>query len=278
MQKYFLIGEISELLKIPRSTLRYYDREGIISPKFRKENNYRYYTRAQIITIKKITTMRKLGLTLDEIKIFFNEKTDEREKEKKDEILIEKVLERINEDIEKLKMVKKDLEIHLERMKKSSKIPIRIPFIEEIKNIKGLKVYEKENRKTLAFPNKKILELINEYDGKILFYITKKDLSEMDDVNVLGSGYIVVKGDKKVEEVILKKGRYACMFLKGNHFENKISIKKLIEWIEENNFKRANDEVNIIIEPGNLSIKKREDIFYKVSILIENSNIKMRRT
>ncbi len=59
------------------------------------------------------------------------------------------------------------------------------------------------------------------------------------------------------------------MFLKGNHFENKISIKKLIEWIEENNFKRVNDEVNIIIEPGNLSIKKREDIFYKVSILIE---------
>ena len=43
MQKYFLIGEISELLKIPRSTLRYYDREGIISPKFRKENNYRYF-------------------------------------------------------------------------------------------------------------------------------------------------------------------------------------------------------------------------------------------
>ena len=133
MQKYFLIGEISELLKIPRSTLRYYDREGIISPKFRKENNYRYYTRAQIITIKKISTMRKLGLTLDEIKIFFNEKGDEREKEKKDEILIETVLERINEDIEKLKMVKKDLEMHLERMKKSSNISIGIPFIEEIK-------------------------------------------------------------------------------------------------------------------------------------------------
>ncbi len=269
MQKYFLIGEISELLKIPRSTLRYYDREGIISPKFRKENNYRYYTRAQIITIKKITTMRKLGLTLDEIKIFFNEKTDEREKGKKDEVLIENVLERINDDIEKLKMVKKDLEIHLERMKKSSKIPIGIPFIEERSNIKGIKVYEKENRKTLSFPNKKILELIDEYDGKILFYITKKDLSEMDDVNILGSGYIVVKGDKKIEEVILKKGRYSCMFLKGNHFENKISIKKLIEWIEENNFRRVNDEVNIIIEPGNLSIKKREDIFYKVSILIE---------
>lgn len=269
MQKYFLIGEISELLKIPRSTLRYYDREGIISPKFRKENNYRYYTRAQIITIKKIGTMRKLGLTLDEIKIFFNEKGDEREKEKKDEILIETVLERINEDIEKLKMVKKDLEMHLERMKKSSNISIGIPFVEEIKNVKGIKVYEKENRETLTFPNKKTLELINEYDGKILFYITKKKLNEIDDINILGSGYIVVKGDKKVEEVILKKGRYACVYLKGNHFENKISIKKFLDWIDKNNLKKLNDDINIIIEPGNLSIKKREDIFFKVSILIK---------
>ncbi|WP_130890026.1 MerR family transcriptional regulator [Fusobacterium varium] len=270
MQKYFLVGEISKILKIPRSTLRYYDKEGIVSPKLRKENNYRYYSRAQIITIKKISTMRKLGLTLEEIKIFFSKKSDSRSKEiEKDKELITNVLERVNEDIEKLKIIKKDLEGHLKRMDKASKIPIGIPFIEEIKNIKGLKIYEEENRKTLTFPNKKILELITEYDGKILFYITKKDLSEMDDVNVLGSGYIVVKGDKKVEEVILKKGRYACMFLKGNHFENKVSIKKLIKWIEENNFKRANDEVNIIIEPGNLSIKKREDIFYKVSILIE---------
>ena len=67
-------------------------------------------------------------------------------------------------------MVKKDLEMHLERMKKSSNISIGIPFIEEIKNVKGIKVYEKENRETLTFPNKKTLELINEYDGKILFY------------------------------------------------------------------------------------------------------------
>ena len=193
----------------------------------------------------------------------------EREKEKKDEILIETVLERINEDIEKLKMVKKDLEMHLERMKKSSNISIGIPFIEEIKNVKGIKVYEKENRETLTFPNKKTLELINEYDGKILFYITKKKLNEIDDINILGSGYIVVKGDKKVEEVILKKGRYACVYLKGNHFENKISIKKFLDWIDKNNLKKLNDDINIIIEPGNLSIKKREDIFFKVSILIK---------
>ena len=80
---------------------------------------------------------------------------------------------------------------------------------------------------------------------------------------------IVVKGDKKVEEVILKKGRYACVYLKGNHFENKISIKKFLDWIDKNNLKKLNDDINIIIEPGNLSIKKREDIFFKVSILIK---------
>lgn len=269
MQKYFLVGEISKILKIPRSTLRYYDREGIISPKFRKENNYRCYSRAQIITIKKINTMRKLGLTLEEIKIFFSEKTDDRSKEiEKDKELIANVLERINDDIEKLKMVKKDLEEHLKRMEITSKMPIGIPFIEEIKNVSGIKIYEKENRKTMAFPNQKTLDLFDKYYGQILFYITKKKLQEIADVNILGSGYIVIKGDKKVEELILTKGKYASIILKGNHFENKVSTKMLIEWIEKNDFKRVNDEVNIIIEPGNLSIKKRADLLYKVSILI----------
>ena len=134
MQKYFLVGEISKILKIPRSTLRY---------------NYRCYSRAQIITIKKINTMRKLGLTLEEIKIFFSEKTDDRSKEiEKDKELIANVLERINDDIEKLKMVKKDLEEHLKRMEITSKMPIGIPFIEEIKNVSGIKIYEKENNCT----------------------------------------------------------------------------------------------------------------------------------
>lgn len=270
MQKYFLVGEISKILKIPRSTLRYYDKEGIVSPKLRKENNYRYYSRAQIITIKKISTMRKLGLTLEEIKIFFSKKSDSRSKEiEKDKELITNVLERVNEDIEKLKMIKKDLEGHLKRMDKASKIPIGIPFIEEIKNIKGIKIYEEENRKTINFPNQETLDLFDKYYGKILFYITKKKLHEIDDVNILGSGYIVITGNKKVEELILKKGKYACIILNGNHFENKVSTKNLIEWIEKNNFKRINDEVNIIIEPGNLSIKNREDLIYKVSILIE---------
>lgn len=66
--------------------------------------------------------MRKLGLTLEEIKIFFSEKTDDRSKEiEKDKELIANVLERINDDIEKLKMVKKDLEEHLKRMEITSK-------------------------------------------------------------------------------------------------------------------------------------------------------------
>ena len=104
-----------------------------------------------------------------------------------------------------------------------------------------------------------------ELRGKLSF----QKFNEIDDINILGSGYIVVKGDKKVEEVILKKGRYACVYLKGNHFENKISIKKFLDWIDKNNLKKLNDDINIIIEPGNLSIKKREDIFFKVSILIK---------
>ncbi len=51
--------------------LRFYDKEGLLSPKLKKESRYRYYSSEQLILIKKIVTLRNLGFTLKEIKEFF---------------------------------------------------------------------------------------------------------------------------------------------------------------------------------------------------------------
>lgn len=266
MMEYFLVGEVSEILKIPKSTLRYYDRKGIISPTFRKENNYRCYSKSQLITLKKINMLRKLGFTLEEIKVFFNE---HRKIQKDDKILVESVLERINEDIDKLIGIKIDLEKHLKKIEKHLKVTIGVPFIEDIEEIKGIKVYEKEKRDTFIFHNPKILNILERFDDKIVFYITKKKLEEMEDYNILGQGYVSVKEEKENKELILKKGKYACIFLKESYLEKKSSIDKLTNWIEEKHFKKINNDVNIIIELGNLSVKKKEDILYKISILVK---------
>lgn len=64
----YKIGEFSKLAKTTIKTLRYYEREGLLSPAFVDENLYRYYTSEQLVDLAKIVSLRQLGFSIDEIK------------------------------------------------------------------------------------------------------------------------------------------------------------------------------------------------------------------
>ena len=61
------IREIEEQLGIPRATVRYYEREGLLTPA-RGGNNYRDYTQEDLDTLEKICLLRQLDMPLDTIK------------------------------------------------------------------------------------------------------------------------------------------------------------------------------------------------------------------
>ena len=61
------INQIAGITGLPADTLRYYDREGIISPK-RHENGYRHYNEADITILKYIIVMKYARFSLAEIK------------------------------------------------------------------------------------------------------------------------------------------------------------------------------------------------------------------
>ena len=67
MSKYYSIKEVSQILDIPKDTLRYYDRIGIVSPS-RKHNSYRRYSRDDIIDLMNIQIMQYADFSLEEIK------------------------------------------------------------------------------------------------------------------------------------------------------------------------------------------------------------------
>lgn len=60
------IKEVENLLSVSRSNIRFYEKEGLLTPE-RKENNYRDYTEQDIAALKKILVLRKLGFTVEEI-------------------------------------------------------------------------------------------------------------------------------------------------------------------------------------------------------------------
>ncbi len=67
------IKELENLLSIPRSNIRFYEKQGLFCPE-RQDNNYRDYTEQDIKELKKIIVFRKMGLTVEEIKLIQNNK------------------------------------------------------------------------------------------------------------------------------------------------------------------------------------------------------------
>jgi len=63
----FTIKEITGITGLSADTLRYYEKEGIVSAK-RKENGYRYYDEKDISVLKYIVVMKYAGFSLAEIK------------------------------------------------------------------------------------------------------------------------------------------------------------------------------------------------------------------
>lgn len=62
------IKEVESLLSISRSNIRFYEKQGLLSPN-RRENNYREYTEEDITALKKIVMLRKMGFTVKEISL-----------------------------------------------------------------------------------------------------------------------------------------------------------------------------------------------------------------
>lgn len=89
------IKEVEEILGITRANIRYYEKEGLLSVE-RKENKYRDYRQEDISVLKKIIVLRKIGVTVEEIKAIFEGKA-------KLSVIIENTLSRLEIDIRKLK-------------------------------------------------------------------------------------------------------------------------------------------------------------------------------
>ena len=77
LKDFLTISEFSEWTGIPRSALIYYDKEGLFRPAYRGENNYRYYTYLQTITVNLISTLRRIGVPLETISTLMRNRTPE---------------------------------------------------------------------------------------------------------------------------------------------------------------------------------------------------------
>jgi len=68
MRNMYSVNEFSKISGVEASTLRYWDKIGLFSPVGRDpENNYRYYSLAQLTTLNFVATMSDLGIPIKTI-------------------------------------------------------------------------------------------------------------------------------------------------------------------------------------------------------------------
>jgi DNA-binding transcriptional MerR regulator len=66
----YSIGEVSEKLNLPKSTIRYYDKEGLLPFVERKESGIRIFAESDISMLQVIECLKSTGLSIKDIKKF----------------------------------------------------------------------------------------------------------------------------------------------------------------------------------------------------------------
>lgn len=76
-KSFYTAGELADLFEIPKQTLLYYDKTGILVPEFISANNYRHYSLKQYLILEIIINMRKLGILVAKIKDYISNRGEE---------------------------------------------------------------------------------------------------------------------------------------------------------------------------------------------------------
>ena len=70
------IKEVEQITGLPRSNIRFYEKEKLISPTRNKSNGYREYSEEDIKTIKKVAYLRTLGISVEDIRRLSSKEAD----------------------------------------------------------------------------------------------------------------------------------------------------------------------------------------------------------
>ena len=112
------IGDLTERAEVTARTVRYYESIGLLPPGEREGHGHHYYTEETLARLRKIDQLKKLGLSLDEIRdvidLYFTDPSGVQPKQKVLAILRQHLAE-TDQKIGALQQFRADLQAHIKR-------------------------------------------------------------------------------------------------------------------------------------------------------------------
>lgn len=129
----YTIGEVAELFQIPASTLRYYDKKGLLPMVERKKDGIRFFTDKDLQGIETIEYLKKSGMPLKDIKKFIDWCNEgEKTLQKRYELFLERrdlVKQEIKDLEETLKIIEAKCAYYEEAIEKGYEDQSNCPFV-----------------------------------------------------------------------------------------------------------------------------------------------------
>jgi DNA-binding transcriptional MerR regulator len=119
--KHFTIGQLARATEIPASTVRYYERIGLLLPDDRSEGNYRLYSQDSLRRLRFIRAAQSIGFTLDDVQTLIGAGTGAAPSCRRIQGLIEERLADIEKQLANLRHVQQLLKSSLARCRKTER-------------------------------------------------------------------------------------------------------------------------------------------------------------
>lgn len=116
----YTIGQLAAAVAVPTTTIRYYERRGLLSPEARSASRYRLYGDASLELLRFIKAAQSAGFTLSDIEALLALRDEDRSPREEVRQLIDDRLTGVADQINDLKAVEKALRRWRDRCARAS--------------------------------------------------------------------------------------------------------------------------------------------------------------
>ncbi|WP_410207664.1 MerR family transcriptional regulator [Fusobacterium sp.] len=275
MNNYLTIGEVAKITRLPISTLRYYDSQGIVEPYYKDEKtNYRYYRLYQIPILQMVVHLKKLGFNNASIKSHLKNLNYAHTLK-----LMDKMMAETRKEIERLEVLEEELKENAAQMRYLIRLENEVDtFFEEEMAIDGIyaDITDNNSYEGISRAFKKLDSLLYGVNqsfvpmGLYAFTISEKRMiAEEYQFDKL---VVLKKFENYNERYIIPKKHYICLVCQGSFDTIDKNIQRVKDKTEEKNVEIDGDTI-INIVSGPAFQKNPFEAMYILKVPIKKKNM-----
>lgn len=260
-------AQFAKLHEVNKRTLHYYDNIGLFSPNTKRDNGYRYYDLSQSVDFEYIRMLKELNMSIEEIEAYCKSPA-------LDSFLkiADSKIKEINIEIQKLKYIKKILNVKKDNLALCKDLQEQLIRVEEhsSENIMITPYDFSEDNISEIFGYLKDTWSIEQIRMGIGGFISLDKVINEDFEKYDGLYTPAIGGCLSAKKITKPKGKYLCGYQKGTWDKLPCMYKKMLDYSKQNNLTLVGYAYEIGL--NEFAISDFEEYVTKIMIKIEDNS------